>query len=290
MWVVRYWVVHYNPIAYWDAFRTWIQSHGFKLGGHFSWTFRWDICRSLYMVWTVILVNLSGFPIWSPLFTSAYIGRFREVLCLFDFSLRELVPLPDSITPVEFQRNRSNIVSIIAARVERRDWDIGRCALLHKSIFESADHPVEATSGVYNTRTQIDSMLKHGLVWRSQFSWDDPILFVLMKDGNLWFCVDYRWLNKRAIMNGYPLRLVGKWWTVWRMPSCLVKLIYGRDPSKCHCAKRMFLKQLSECIGDYTNILWCLLVLQTPLCSSCTWWKTYFTNIWMILWLSLFTT
>ena len=58
---------------------------------------------------------------------------------MFDFSLRELVPLLDSIRPAEFRENRSSTVSVIATKVERRSWDIGRYALSREKIFRRAD-------------------------------------------------------------------------------------------------------------------------------------------------------
>ena len=33
------------------------------------------------------------------------------------------------------------------------------------------------------------------------------MLFAPKKDGGLWFCIDYRWLNKKTIKNKYPLPL-----------------------------------------------------------------------------------
>ena len=85
-----------------------------RLLGLFSGT----IARTLYMLCTVILVNLSGFLVLKSVFTSACIGCIREVPCLFDISLRELVPLPNSIRPAEFRENRSSTGSVIAAKVE----------------------------------------------------------------------------------------------------------------------------------------------------------------------------
>ena len=73
-------------------------------------------------------------PHKSHLFIRACIGRYREVHRLFDSSLRELVLPSVSIIPAEFQVNRSNIVSILAANTERSDWDIGRRALTRKSV------------------------------------------------------------------------------------------------------------------------------------------------------------
>ena len=94
------------------------------------------------------------------MFTNACIGHIREVPCWFDFSLRELVPLPDSIHPAEFWKNRSSTVSVIATKVERRSWDIGRYALSREKIFRRADwtilwrYPPEFTtmevSGLYD--------------------------------------------------------------------------------------------------------------------------------------------
>ena len=68
-------------------------------------------------------------------FTSACIGHIREVPCLFDFSSRELVPLLDSIRPAEFWENRSSIVHVIATKVERCNYDIGRYVLSQKEVF-----------------------------------------------------------------------------------------------------------------------------------------------------------
>ena len=102
-----------------------------RLPGCFAGT----IAGTLYMLCTIILVNLSGFPVLKSVFTSACIGRIREASCLFDFSSRELVPLPDNIRPAEFWENRSSTVSVIAANVERRNLDIGCYALSHKKIF-----------------------------------------------------------------------------------------------------------------------------------------------------------
>ena len=34
------------------------------------------------------------------------------------------------------------------------------------------------------------------------------MLFVKKKDGTLWFCVDYRQLNKMTVKNKYPLPII----------------------------------------------------------------------------------
>lgn len=53
-------------------------------------------------------------------------------------------------------------------------------------------------------------MLKQGRLTHSQFPAGAPILFVPKPDGKLRLCVDYRNLNKRTILNKYPLPLMGE--------------------------------------------------------------------------------
>ena len=72
---------------------------------------------------------------------------------------------------------------------------------IHQPIYKLS--PLE----LQEAKTQIDSMLEHGFIWPSQSPWGSPALFVPKKDSGLWFCVDYRWLNKRTIQNWYPLPL-----------------------------------------------------------------------------------
>ena len=81
-----------------------------------------------------------------------------------------------------------------------------------------------------------------------------------------------------------------KWWTVSKVPRCLAKLIYSRDTSKCQYVTMMYLRPHLERIGDRRNLWWCLLVLPTPLGSSCIWYKTSSMNILIILLSSLLTT
>ena len=108
---------------------------GLNWAVHLPGLFAGTIAGTLYMLPTVILVNLSGFPVSKSVFTNVCIGRIREACCLFDFSSRELVPLPDSIRPAEFRENRSSTVSVITANVERPSWNIGRYAVSCKKNF-----------------------------------------------------------------------------------------------------------------------------------------------------------
>ena len=50
-------------------------------------------------------------------------------------------------------------------------------------------------------------MLEHGFIRPSDSPYGAPVLFAPKKDGGLWFCIDYHWLNDRTVLNRYPLLL-----------------------------------------------------------------------------------
>ena len=74
-------------------------------------------------------------------------------------------------------------------------------ALVHKPIYKLSPLELE------EVQKQIEYMLEHGYIRPSDSPYGYPILFVPKKDGGLWFCIDYQWLNKKTIRNRYPLPL-----------------------------------------------------------------------------------
>ena len=66
----------------------------------------------------------------------------RDDLVDLTYSSWELVPLPDSTVPSEFQDNRSSTVSASATNIERHGVNIGRDALSRKKNFCRADHTI----------------------------------------------------------------------------------------------------------------------------------------------------
>ena len=61
---------------------------------------------------------------------------------------------------------------------------------------------------VEDTKKKIESMLEHGFIRPLDSPYGALVLFVPKKDGNLWFCINYRWLNKKTVKNKYPLPLL----------------------------------------------------------------------------------
>ena len=50
----------------------------------------------------------------------------------------------------------------------------------------------------------IQYMLEHRFIRPSDSLYGAPVLFAPKKDGGLWFCIDYDWLNKRTVRNCIP--------------------------------------------------------------------------------------
>jgi hypothetical protein len=87
------------------------------------------------------------------------------------------------------------------------------------------DHKIEMKSGfepksfkIYNLtpeeQVELDKFLKEnldkGYIKPSQSPMASPFFFVKKKDGKLWPCQDYRYLNDWTIKNAYPLPLISE--------------------------------------------------------------------------------
>ena len=102
-----------------------------------------------------------------------------------------------------FDKNKANQFP------EPRPWD-------HKIKLKEGFQPKSFKS--YNLmpeeQTELDKFLKEnlekGYIWPSQSPMATPFFFVRKKDGKLWPCQDYRYLNEWMIKNAYPLLLISE--------------------------------------------------------------------------------
>ena len=58
---------------------------------------------------------------------------------------------------------------------------------------------------VEEVREHIQEMLDGGMTCPSQSPWCNAVVLVWKKDGGLWFCIGFRWLNSRTKKDAYPL-------------------------------------------------------------------------------------
>ncbi|CAI2192501.1 19107_t:CDS:2, partial [Funneliformis geosporum] len=59
-------------------------------------------------------------------------------------------------------------------------------------------------------KEEVDRMLKHNLIQRSESPWVSLVILVRKKNGKLQFCIDYRKLNSVTQRDGHPLPRIDK--------------------------------------------------------------------------------
>ena len=89
--------------------------------------------------------------------------------------------------------------------------DMGRTTIAHYKIDTDDYAPVNqmpyrlSPSDRENVQSQIETMLKQGIVRDSRSPWASPVILVNKKDGSKRFCVDYRKVNELAKKDRYPI-------------------------------------------------------------------------------------
>ena len=88
---------------------------------------------------------------------------------------------------------------------ESRSWD-------HKIKMKEGFEPNKNYNLTLAEQLELDKFLKEnvekGYIWPSQSPMASPFFFVSKKDGKLWPCQDYCYLNNWMIRNSYPLPLI----------------------------------------------------------------------------------
>ena len=89
--------------------------------------------------------------------------------------------------------------------------DLGRTNLVQHRITTGEAAPIRQPprrlplSQREEAKTQVEKLLKHGIIEESSSPWASPIVLVQKKDGSFRFCVDYRKLNSVTKKDSYPL-------------------------------------------------------------------------------------
>lgn len=89
--------------------------------------------------------------------------------------------------------------------------ELGRSNIVQHSIDTSTHNPLcqppykSAWKEREVIQTQVEEMLKSGVVEPSSSPWASPVVLVRKKEGTLRFCVDYRRLNAITTRDAYPL-------------------------------------------------------------------------------------
>ncbi|GKD35880.1 putative reverse transcriptase domain-containing protein, partial [Tanacetum coccineum] len=65
-----------------------------------------------------------------------------------------------------------------------------------------------APSEMKELSDQLQELSDKGFIRPSASPWGASVLFIKMKDGSFWMCIDYRELNKLTVKNHYPLPII----------------------------------------------------------------------------------
>ena len=91
------------------------------------------------------------------------------------------------------------------------DDDLGKTGIVRHQINTGGAQPIQQWARRMpihqraEAETEVQKMLKRGVIAQSSSPWASPIVLVKKKDGSTHFCLDYRRLNDVTIKDSYPL-------------------------------------------------------------------------------------
>jgi hypothetical protein len=118
--------------------------------------------------------------------------------------------IPDDLN----HKQKSSLTEILMKYAEvfmGPDGKLGKTSLVQHTIDTGNSSPVRQAarrlpiSKKETVKTEIENMLKEGIVVPSNSPWASPIVLVTKKDGSTRFCIDYRQLNSITRKDAYPL-------------------------------------------------------------------------------------
>lgn len=148
-----------------------------------------------------------------------------------------LAPKEDPLKELELEHlsdhNRQRLLQILRKYPSLYDGTLGE--------IRATEHIIDLTEGAepirqppYRTgigaravvKTEVDKMLKKGVIEPATTPWASPVVLAPKKDGTYRFCVDYRRLNNITVRDSYPLP---------RMDDCIDSLGDAKYMSTLDC-------------------------------------------------------
>ena len=121
--------------------------------------------------------------------------------------------LPNELT--EKQRTQAReLLQENEAIFSKGEYDIGRTPFVKYRIDTGQHRPIRQPlrrhpfKHLETIDKQVAEMKEHGIIEPTASPWASNVVLVRKKDGSLWFCIDYRQLNRITTQDSYPLPLI----------------------------------------------------------------------------------
>ncbi|KAI9565174.1 hypothetical protein GHT06_008951 [Daphnia sinensis] len=150
------------------------------------------------------VANLSPKSVW--LEKGVTLGTLEE--------LQEMANTEDRIGKNLDDNQKSEVLKILKNSISCfafNEDDLGHCTFVEHDINTGVNPPIHQLpyKSAWKERaviqTQVEGMLRPGIIEHSDSPWSSPVVLVQKKDGTWRFCVDYRKLNAVTVKDSYPL-------------------------------------------------------------------------------------
>ncbi|KAK9981899.1 hypothetical protein ABG768_001422 [Culter alburnus] len=146
------------------------------------------------------------------LYTSSAAISLHLALPLVQVPSSTLATIKDLVSRAEVNRTQKcQLEALMLERPTVCTESLGRTAVIRHQINTSDEIPVRKRAYPVSVARQqfidqeVSKMLEKGIIRPSTSPWAAPIVLVPKKDGNMRFCIDYRALNAKTPLDGFPM-------------------------------------------------------------------------------------